>query len=295
MVELSNLRTMIIVKIYGGLGNQLFQWAFGVAMAQRRNCVVKFDISDFKTDKLRKFELDKIIKGIEIASDQEIKKARLEQNLISKVKRKSSSLFKPLEKRYLIFEVSFLFSEEILNSKNANFYDGYWQNENYFIDQRTTILNAIQLSDYGHANWISKIKASNATSIHVRRTDYVTDKAVNQSFGTCSIDYYKTAIETILETEPDSTFYVFSDDIEWCKETFDFVPNIHFVDNTSNAFTDFYLMQICQNNIIANSSFSWWAAWLNQNEFKKVIAPKTWFANSKFDSSQIVPSNWIRL
>lgn len=286
---------MIIIKLYGGIGNQLFQWAFGTAMGERRNEHVKFDVSSFEIDELRNFELKHIIPNIEIAASNEVKIALGNKSFVSQLNRKFGTLFLPLHKRKIVYEQSFLHDTAIHTSNSPHYYDGYWQNEKYFRDERQTILNHLKTLSFAPPTWQKKIANTISCSIHVRRGDYVKNKAVNETFGTCTLDYYKKAIQKILDAEPTTTFFIFSDDIDWCKATFDFIVKKEFIDDTSSAFEDFSLMQLCQNSIIANSSFSWWAAWLNNNASKQTVAPEKWFANSPFDYREIVPENWIKL
>ncbi len=182
------------------------------------------------------------------------------------------------------------------------FIDGYFQCEKYFCNIRSILLKEFTLKS-SLSSYSSSLKKNiesfeNTVSLHVRRGDYVSNKVFSDVHGTCNLDYYKKAIEYISKEFEDIKFFVFSDDIAWTKENID-IENVIYVDSEENRIPheDMYLMSLCSHNIIANSSFSWWGAWLNQNNEKIVIAPKRWFSDDKMQnqSLDIVPSSWIRI
>jgi hypothetical protein len=141
----------------------------------------------------------------------------------------------------------------------------------------------------------NKILSTNSVSIHIRCGDYLSPKYISIYGGICTIEYYKRAISYILQTVDNPVFFIFSDDIEWTKDNIT-INNAIFVSNNKgiNSFLDMYLMSICKHNIIANSSFSWWGAYLNKNKNKKVIMPNRWF-NSKLPDPNVFDSKWIKL
>lgn len=151
--------------------------------------------------------------------------------------------------------------------------DGYWQNEQYFSEIRAVLLQELwpnqPLSINAQAHQI-KIQQTHAVSIHVRRGDYLNHPEI----GVLDIDYYKRAVDYIKEKIEAPVFFVFSNDVAWCKDNFNFIDSPVFVEDTQTEIDDLMLMCQCQHNIVANSSFSWWAAWLNSNVDKIVIAPK---------------------
>jgi hypothetical protein len=140
------------------------------------------------------------------------------------------------------------------------------------------------------------IEESESVSIHVRRGDYVNNPKVNEYHGSLQSDYYLKAIEVINNKVSDSKFYIFSDDIEWVRDNMFGDLNAVFVKTTSDE-EDMYLMSKCKHNIIANSSFSWWGAYLNSNESKLVVAPVQWFKNAEMNEKtlDLVPTNWYRV
>ena len=142
--------------------------------------------------------------------------------------------------------------------------------------------------------------ANNSVSVHVRRGDYVLDKNTQEFHGVCGVDYYLDAIKLIASKMDDLLLVFFSDDTEWAIEEFKNLPySLIFIDHNKgeNSWKDMFLMSNCKHNIIANSSFSWWAAYLNQNQNKMVIAPKQWFADptKNSETSDLIPESWIRL
>jgi hypothetical protein len=169
--------------------------------------------------------------------------------------------------------------------------DGFFQSEKYFVHNKDSILEFLNFKE------IEKIVTSKyntllndrTTAIHVRRGDYVRHP---NHHPTQSIDYYNTAID-ILKDKTDN-FLVFSDDIEWCKQNFK-IDNIIYIEGEKD-YIELYLMSLCDNNVISNSSFSWWGAWLNQNNNKIVIGPKQWFGPAiNHDTSDILPESWIKI
>lgn len=168
---------------------------------------------------------------------------------------------------------------------------GYFQSEKYFVQNRDRLLNLYQIDDITKEYLFKKygeILKNKTCSIHVRRGDYLN---LPNHHPTQSIEYYKKSIEMIGE---ENYFLIFSDDIKWCEENFDFIKNKIFIKNDFD-YQDLYLMSMCNYNIICNSTFSWWGSWLNTNENKKVIAPSKWFGTSysHFNTNDLYCDNWI--
>jgi hypothetical protein len=260
---------MIISKIQGGLGNQMFQYSYGrfLSMKYKTNLFLDREFYKFnQANVIRFFLLDKF----------------------------TNLKIEDLEKKYLNYPIypivdNFAFREfEIL--PNRNYYlDGYWQSEKYFIDIQdqirydfspsSTLLNKLLKTTYID---------SNCVSVHIRRTDYI---ASNGYHPVQPVEYYRNALDVIGDYDH---IFVFSDDIKWCRENLKF-NNMTFVEGHSEI-EDLYLMSLCKNNIIANSSFSWWGAWLNNNPFKKVIAPVNWFGTqTNLTDSDIIPNTWTKI
>ena len=280
---------MIIIKIKGGLGNQLFQYAVGRALALHHRSPLKLDLTIFETYKLHRYLLDQFAIQADIATEDEIIKLKGRNNVLFSALRKAGLVKR---KSYLKEKRSSYFDASVF--KNDDVYlDGYWQNELYFSDIREELVRDLtsisSMSELGVV-YMEGIKKSNSVSLHVRRGNYLNLK----NFNVLDIDYYMKAVEYIRKNVEKPTFYIFSDDLEWCKNSLGFLDNCIFVDSTKTEIDDLKLMSFCKHNIIANSSFSWWGAWLNQNCKKTVIAPKGWLLNDP-GSSNVILSDWVKM
>ncbi|WP_152184254.1 alpha-1,2-fucosyltransferase [Sulfurimonas indica] len=277
---------MIITKITGGLGNQMFQYAIAKSIALKNHDKFLLDISFYAKQSLRKYELNLFNIEEHFAKPE---------SFLSKVTRKIGFVSKGyyIEKEIAVFDKSVFEYDNII-------LDGYWQNEKYFKDIRESILKDFtpkkELSHNVKEEYLDIIKGCNSISIHIRRGDYL-EKGTNEIHGVCDLLYYKKAIELLEQKIDNPKFFIFSDDISWCKDNLSFLNNPIFIDKTKSAIEDLELMKHCKHNIIANSTFSWWGAWLNENEEKNVIAPKRWFIDKEMNnqSIDIVPSKWKRI
>lgn len=286
---------MIIVKIVGGLGNQMFCYAYAKSLEQKGH-EVKIDISAFETYKLHGgYQLDKY--NIDLNSSTKEENSKFYTNsLIYRVMRKLN-----IGNPKIIKEKSLLFDYKLLNIEDGCYLDGYFQCEKYFKDIREIILKQFTINQ-DISNYTKEIKNKiqnfqNSCSLHIRRGDFVNSTNIN-IHGACDIEYYKKAMKYLEEKVVNINYFIFSDDIEWVKENLA-IQNAIYIDSKEKRIPheDIYLMSLCKNNIIANSSFSWWGAWLNQNEKKMVIAPKRWFADDKLESQSkdIVCESWVRV
>jgi hypothetical protein len=281
---------MIITKLMGGLGNQMFQLAAGKALALRNGTDCKVDAGFLNVDAKgiytqRKFELSAFDSDIKIADQQEID-AIVKTSVLSRI------FSGPKHYREKGHEVNAPF----FSLKNGTYIEGYWQSEKYFKDHEADIRTLFKFKKEllnGTEDVLRQIQGSNSVSVHVRRGDYVTLSSANSFHGLCSPQYYKMALEQLNTIHKDLEVFIFSDDMDWCKANLSFGKQ-HFVE-TNSAYKDMHLMQHCKHNIIANSSFSWWAAWLNTNLAKVVIAPKKWFKDPSTHVNDIYPSSWIKL
>ena len=271
---------MIITKLIGGLGNQMFQYACGSSLADRFNAELKLDITGYETQvKLitpRQYELGEFNITENFATQEEI---------ISK------KLFK---------EKHFHFDSEVLNLPDETYLNGYWQCEKYFKNIEKALRKEFTLKfspDAKNIAFLEQIKTVNSVGLHVRRGDYANNEKTNSFHGLCSLDYYKQAIDYISENTKNPHFFLFSDDIDWVKENLISNYPMTMVDcnNSLQGHFDLSLMKNCKHNIIANSSLSWWGAWLNENSNKIVIAPKKWFNDIEINTDDLIPDRWIRL
>lgn len=194
---------------------------------------------------------------------------------------------------YIFGESSHEYSEIPKLSANTKL-NGYFQSEKYFVDFRNEILELFSPTEEITNllnNKFREILIEDNCSIHVRRGDYV---SLPDYYVNLTIDYYKKCVD---EIGNDKLFLIFSDDIEWCKDNFYFIKNKIFVDNLED-YESLYLMSLCKNNIISNSTFGWWGAWMNQNNEKIVISSSEWFGpklNHLLNSKDINCENWIKI
>jgi hypothetical protein len=291
---------MIITKLIGGLGNQMFQYATAKALALRHHVDMKVDISFLNLDSegiytQRKYELSIFNTPIQIATANEKEQFFVDNS--NKITQKFKELFPLLAKDFYATEKGIKYNKEFLNYPKNTYLDGFWQSELYFKNFEAIIKNDFSFNQNTivlNKHFLLKIESCNSISLHVRRGDYVLNNDANQFHGLCSLDYYNSAIRYIEMKINNIEIFVFSDDINWCKENLKYNFPIHFMD-TNDAYSDLYLMTKCKHNIIANSSYSWWGAWLNTNKEKIVIAPKQWFADQSVITQDIIPAQWIKL
>ncbi|MCW3081268.1 alpha-1,2-fucosyltransferase [Segetibacter sp.] len=290
---------MIIVQLKGGLGNQLFQYAAGLSLAKHHNVEVKVDISELQQpDKeigtIRAYELNGIIRPPAIASQKEVESIT-KQNVFKKYLEKLT----PSHKRTIYNEKQFQFDKNFFNSGKNLYLKGYRQSEKYFKSIEQHVRHDFQLQPglLTEVEGFEKdLRLKNSVSIHIRRGDYK-NSVVQNYHGTLNENYYQKSIDQISAITQDPAFFIFSDDINWVKNNLKFEKPVVFVSGTisKSHYQDFYLMSLCKHNITANSSFSWWAAWLNSNPLKQVIAPHKWFSNPKPDIRDLIPDVWHKL
>jgi len=295
---------MVIVQLYGGLGNQLFQYALGRRVSERNKVPLKLDLSAFETYKLHKYSLFNfdICENIATAKDlKKIKQLRSGAGLFCKISRFKERMA-PNMLKYHIIQKNVGFEPHVMNMGGEIYLEGYWQSEKYFKDieeivRKEFFIKTVPSEENKKIG--SQIAGSDSISIHVRRSDYVNDSRTNNVHGACSIEYYKAAIAKITQGIKKPVFYVFSDDHEWTRKELKInYPAVYVENNNAEKnYEDLRLMSLCKHNIIANSSFSWWGAWLNENPDKVVIAPAEWFNSKviKYDIGDIVPQSWIKM
>ena len=285
---------MIISKIIGGLGNQMFQYAAGRTLAHLNKTFVKLDVTSFEKDRLRNFDLLCFNANIGFASKHEINDLLPAHNF-----EKAFQYFSPLNRRSYYREKGFQFNKQVLSLGKNVYLKGYFQSEKYFLSAKDIIRSEFAFK----SNVIESVKqlssilnGQNSIAVHIRRGDFSKNSDATDYHGTLEINYYQEAISIINSKFSDPIFYFFSDDIKWVKENYS-LPNSTFVSGeiTKNHFEDLYLMSQCRHNIIANSSFSWWGAWLNDNPNKIVIAPKKWFNKGPKDTQDLIPEGWLKV
>jgi len=288
----------VIVRLRGGLGNQMFQYAAGIAQARRLGQSLKVDSSRMFTEKIRSYSL-----GVFNAPHVNLGTllcCLMEAAVRIDGKRKRSGR-RPLLARWLFTENGHDINPDFFAGTRGTPYviDGFFQSERYFSEQGDAVRAALRFPVPEHAamrEWELRIRSSEAVAIHIRRGDYVTT-AANASLQALGLDYYARAIAEIERRVHEPHFYVFSDDLDWAREHLNIPgPRVSFVDGWDKRdYHDMQLMSQCRHNIIANSSYSWWSAWLNAHPGKIVTAPERWFTGGQYESADIVPAGWLRL
>lgn len=291
---------MIIANIIGGLGNQMFQYATALSLAHRLSVELKIDTRNFENYSLHQgFELNKVFNcNAEIADSKDLSSVLglSKYKAVTRILRRHE-MYWARNKNHIV-EPHFDFWSDFHSLHNNIYLDGYWQSEQYFIKSEHLVRNAFTFrKPLADKNLViaEAILKVNAVSLHVRRGDYVTNSK-NAFLGVCSLKYYQDAIDHIAKNVQNPVFYIFSDDITWVKDNLIVQFEKNYIDHNKgeNNYIDMQLMSLCQHHIIANSSFSWWGAWLNPSNKKIAIAPKNWFANGQ-SSADLIPNSWTRL
>lgn len=297
---------MVIVEINSGLGNQMFQYAAAKALSMHLKTDLYLDVSWYNNSESaqtpRNFELIVYPIQSQYANQETVEKLIRPSNdgIINKIKHRINRS-KPIHKQWAFIEPHFHFYPDFFEASSPIYLSGYWQSEKYFSPVAQQIRQLFSLDiNQGHTcfSTYQKIKSSpNSVSLHVRRGDMVRNPEVAKIHGSCNLDYYQRCMRKIEELVQTPEYFVFSDDPVWCKENLQSDFPISFVTDNSGdkSYLDIQLMRHCKHQIIANSSFSWWGAWLNSNPNKVVLAPLNWFANSPNNTHDLIPDSWLRL
>ncbi len=303
---------MILVRVQGGLGNQMFQYAFGKMLAKKNNTNLKIDTSllidaiQQKGAVIRNFDLDIFNITQEFATQKEITRFNgyPKGTLFERIYFKVSKLFSNAN---LLIQHQHTFNKQHLNVPNNTCIVGRWQSELYFKEAITEVVTDFEIKQSWLLNteFTQHILANkNAVSVHVRREDYVVDENNNVVRsglvnGNLGLDYYVEAIKYIQSKIETPTFFIFSEDMEWCQNNLQFITNAIYVktEKTKKGMAeDLHLIGLCKHHITSHSTFSWWGAYLSKNNSKIVIAPKQWSnTSSEFAPPHIIPTNWITL
>lgn len=285
---------MKIVKIKSGLGNQMFQYAFAKTLESLTGESVTIDLSQYKIEHLHNgFELARLF-NIDL---KEAPKETVE--LLSTI---PDSFIKRIQRKFFTKPTHYIENESVFNSnvfeiQSSCYFEGYWQSEQYFYPIKNKIIDLFEFKqplNHSTERLCSQIDDS-TVSMHIRRGDYLL--GMNRNLNLCTLDYYNAAVTLLQSYKSINKIIIFSDDIPWCQKNLEF-KNIEliFVDWNKNedSWQDMYLMSKCHHNIISNSSFSWWGAYLNQHWDKMVIAPAQWNKKQK-RNLRILPSDWTSL
>lgn len=297
-------KNFVIIKLIGGLGNQMFQFAIAKILAEKNNAeiLVETDFFNELSENRKKFprhySLGIFNKAIKVATEKEI--AGFTKLAVPDTFKKKLGFNYP----EIFYESSFCFDSKVLKLNSPVYLNGYFQSYKYFTGKENLIRRIFKFPnddlDTENIKIKRKILGKTSVSVHIRRGDYVQNKKTADFHGNCSKEYYHKAIEYLSTKLTDFNLIFFSDDIPWVQKEFN---NLRYQKTyvsgnfAQNSWKDMFLMSLCDHNIIANSSFSWWGAWLNNNPEKIIIAPKRWFADTEQDkkSLDLIPSVWCRI
>lgn len=291
---------MIIIRLKGGMGNQMFQYAFGLSLANKLNTNLKVDLSSLldrsKGDFVyRNYDLDIFTLKAEFLNSPQLLKTiyRSKSRAVTKLVEK-----RVISKRPYVKEIDFHFQNDLIAKAAKNtVYEGWFQSHLYFQDIEAQVRNAFQFKTPildSSQELLDKINTSNAVCLNVRRTDFLKVDNLN----TTNLDYFIKAANHMASIVDKPVFFIFSDDVKWCQENIKLAYPTQLVghEHKGRKFGNYLqLMIACKHYIIPNSSFAWWAIWLNNHSEKHVIAPKKWFNDEKIDTSDLTYEHWIRL
>jgi len=297
---------MIIVRLRGGLGNQLFQYAAAYSLAVNKGVELKSDLYTYTKHAYRKYELSHFNVQLPEATRDEVH-GFTGSNPVSRYLNKMNNYYNCPK---VFAQPHYHFYEDFFSLPAPLYLSGYWQSEKYFLPVadhiRRTYTPATPL-DSRNADLVAEMRSSNSVALHIRRGDY--QSKGYEFFVPVNIDYYRRALSEIQSRVSNPRFFVFSDDIAWSREQLKDIQNTTFIDHNTGAdsYKDMVVMSACRNQIIANSTFSWWGAWLNDFDKKIVIAPKTWFHYNYltkktpvypcryYSDRDLFPASWIRV
>ena len=301
---------MKIVNIIGGLGNQMFQYAFAIALQEKWKEEVKIDTHHYNYLFSKYFHGNNFYhNGFEI--DKIFPCAKLKRALVWDILKVSfyvpnfalSRIVRKIlpKRRYEFLQKakdSYIYDDKVFSDNKYRYYEGYWMSAHFFSPYRDIIKETYKFDSFTscqNKEYELLLLKDNSVTIHVRRGDYL--NCLNMT-NICSLDYYRKAISKVKEQIPNPVFFIFSNDIEWCKENLkqDLEKDIvYFVTNNkgSESYRDMQLMSLARCNILANSSFSWWGAFLNDRNDQIVFAPNKWITN--MNAEEMYLDEWIKL
>lgn len=287
----------VIARIEGGLGNQLFQYAAARSLADRLGCDLALDLRGLAENGDRPYQLDLYKTRCTIADDSLLNV--LPSWRSSRRGRMRSRIAHCLPGLYaypVFWPKDFSYDPRFERIRRPIYMVGYWQTERYFARNRSRLLQDIQLCspiDADHPT-LDRIRTTNSVALHIRRGDYVSNPAAANYHGICDMAYYTEALADLVTREPEVELFVFSDEPDWARTNLGLSVPMYIVDSHApdQGHLDLELMRHCRHHIIANSSFSWWGAWLCESSGQRVYAPKQWFRDVGIDTSDLIPANW---
>jgi Glycosyl transferase family 11 len=287
---------MVVVRLRGGLGNQMFQYAAGRRLALQLGTELKLDARAYMAGANRHYSLSHFRVTAEVATPRKIDYWLGRGNALGRL---SGQLFRR-ESIQRVTEQNSRFAPEVLTLPDNVYLDGYWQDERYFADASDQIRKDLTFQEPlrgRSAELAARIGACASVALHVRRGDYVDDARTNAWHGVCSKTFYRRCVARINAECENPVFFIFSDDLAWARHNLSLPGNTVFVsgNDSSQADMDLHLMSLCRHHIIANSSFSWWGAWLAEHPSQIVLAPKRWFLTLELGDRHPAPLRWERV
>lgn len=296
---------MIVIKLISGLGNQLFQYAVARQLSLTHNVPLKLDTSFFGSQDLRSFKLHQYAIGAEVATQAEVASlldVYSSRSLSAKLYRRAESYLPKQYHRYFKETEWWVYEPALMQVKDRAYLDGYWQHHRYFANLYPRVLEELTVREAYTGSalaWLHELQSQPAAvSVHIRRGDYLTDKAAFSLMGILPLEYYHQAIAYISQRVPAACFYFFSDDLDWVKDNLRPAQPSRYVEIAGGAkdYVELDLMSKCKHNIIANSSFSWWGAFLNRNTDKIVVAPHKWVVPEDTNNKiKLQFPSWVKL
>jgi hypothetical protein len=287
---------MVIVRLMGGLGNQLFQYAAGRALAHRHGVALKLDLAGFTSNPLRGYALAAFDVTAGIATAEEA--ARLySRTLAGRVRRRLERLLPTHRRRYYLEPLARRHTGPVPLGPDV-YLHGYWQTEKHFESIAPLLRKELALRDgqtFERRPLVRTVGDEDSVSLHVRRGDYVGTPRSAALHGTCSLEYYRAALAAIEARVPRPRLFVFSDDPEWARAELDLGhPTTHVSGGGLSDAEELVLMSRCRHHVVANSSFSWWGAWLDARPGGIVVAPRRWLADPSRRTRDLLPSAWLQ-
>ncbi len=293
---------MIITRIDGGLGNQMFQLAYGKYLAKLHHTELRMDISSYAAAPQHGYLLNRYATTAQVATSQQLRSIPRRYRLDGRLQLRDliPAGWLPASELRRHKESPFGFHPRHLAVGNHRYLVGYWQSEKYFPGMRGELLQEFQLLEplsVVSRRVEERLRDCRSVAVHVRRGDYVSSASAAQIYCHLEIDYYRQAVLDWAQQHPGIQVFVFSNDIPWCRQNLQLPFPTHYVEHNSAsaAHEDLELMRQANCCVIANSTFSWWGAWLNERKDKVVYAPSRWFHTGTLDGSSIVPDHWKRV
>jgi len=292
----------VVVALSDGLGNQLFQYAAARAISLRAGIPLYLDLQNFELgDGYRQYMLG-AFRIVEQFADDALRRAFLGPRSTAQTRwwpQRLLDSLRPAHRRFCHWQTEWRFYPELLAVRCGCYLRGYWQSERYFADVADVLRSELVLRQLPQGNAAAVVRqiaaCPNSAALHVRRGDYLAPHTAG-IHGVCGIEYYRAAVQHVRRTAGDVRWWIFSDDLQWVRRE-PFLSSLGQVveSDVQDPLGDFLAMRCCRHFVIANSTFSWWAAWLGERQGSVVVAPQRWFLDPTRDAKDVVPKRWVQL